>query len=203
MKTLVIDAATAACSVALFDGHQLVASDYVNIGRGHAERIIPMISELPSKGRADQIAVNVGPGSFTGIRVGIAAARALALAWNIEAHGYSTMQMIAVMSGKSCELDVAITGGHGEYYFQAFDKHKQPIGDSSSLKPDDAANASRAPTIVGDVASDLAKLRIDKPEAISLMPDAKYWDLLSEFPSLMPRALYIRSADAKKMEKAA
>ncbi len=203
MKTLVIDAATAACSVALFDRQVLVASDCVNIGRGHAERLIPMISELPYKGQADQIAVNVGPGSFTGIRVGIAAARALSLAWNVEAHGYSTMQILAAMAQKSGRVDVAITGGHGEYYFQAFDEYMQPIGDAFSLKPDDAANASLAPTIVGDVASDLAKLRIDTPEAISLMPDAKYWNLLSALPALSPRALYVRGADAKKMEIAA
>uniref|UniRef100_UPI00359301A6 tRNA (adenosine(37)-N6)-threonylcarbamoyltransferase complex dimerization subunit type 1 TsaB n=1 Tax=Blastomonas sp. TaxID=1909299 RepID=UPI00359301A6 len=78
---LVIDAATEACSVALFERDALIASDHAVLGRGHAERLIPMIAALPERGRADTILVNCGPGSFTGVRVGLAAARALALAW--------------------------------------------------------------------------------------------------------------------------
>ncbi|MBC7985373.1 MAG: tRNA (adenosine(37)-N6)-threonylcarbamoyltransferase complex dimerization subunit type 1 TsaB, partial [Sphingomonadaceae bacterium] len=62
---LVIDTATEACSVALFDGEALVAERHEMVGRGHAERLIPMIAELPGKGRADRILVDCGPGSFT------------------------------------------------------------------------------------------------------------------------------------------
>ena len=79
MLTLVIDTATKACSVGLFDGDSVVASHYEVIGRGHAERLLPLIAALPDRGRADRIMVDVGPGSFTGIRVGVAAARALGL----------------------------------------------------------------------------------------------------------------------------
>ena len=70
MRTLVIDTATRACSVALFDGKQLLAAQHEVIGRGHAERLLPLIAALPNNGKADQIMVDVGPGSFTGIRVG-------------------------------------------------------------------------------------------------------------------------------------
>ena len=80
MRTLVIDTATRACSVALFDGKQLLAAQHEVIGRGHAERLLPLIAALPDNGKAEQIMVDVGPGSFTGIRVGVAAAKALGLA---------------------------------------------------------------------------------------------------------------------------
>ena len=57
MRTLVIDSATEACSVALFDRGALVAGTYEVIGRGHAERLVPMIVELPDKGHADRVVV--------------------------------------------------------------------------------------------------------------------------------------------------
>ena len=57
-----------------------------------------MIAALPGKGRAERIVVSLGPGSFTGIRVGIAAARGLALAWQAEIFGYPTMALIAAQA---------------------------------------------------------------------------------------------------------
>ena len=90
MRQLVIDCATEACSVALFENGSMISGTLEMLGRGHADRLVPMIADLPGKGRAEEIAVNVGPGSFTGIRVGIAAAKALGLAWNARVIGYQT-----------------------------------------------------------------------------------------------------------------
>ncbi|WP_016744608.1 tRNA (adenosine(37)-N6)-threonylcarbamoyltransferase complex dimerization subunit type 1 TsaB, partial [Rhizorhabdus wittichii] len=94
-RALVIDTATAACSVALIEDGAIVAEAHDVVGRGHAERLMPMIAALPGGGRADSILVDCGPGSFTGVRVGLAAARALALGWGVPVHGYSSMAAIA------------------------------------------------------------------------------------------------------------
>ncbi|MFL6753980.1 MAG: tRNA (adenosine(37)-N6)-threonylcarbamoyltransferase complex dimerization subunit type 1 TsaB, partial [Sphingomicrobium sp.] len=76
---LAFDTSSAACTAALFDGTGVcVARADEVIGRGHAERLVPMIAELMDGARADRIIVGVGPGSFTGIRVAIAAAHGLA-----------------------------------------------------------------------------------------------------------------------------
>ena len=83
MRILVIDTATQALSVALLEDGQPIGHFHEIVGRGHAEALLPAIAALPDGGRADAIAVDVGPGSFTGVRIGIAAARALALAWSV------------------------------------------------------------------------------------------------------------------------
>ena len=93
MRTLVIDTATPALSVALFAGDALIGHAHEVIGRGHAERLLPAIAALPDGGRAERILVSCGPGSFTGIRVGIAAARALAFAWSADLIGYATLAL--------------------------------------------------------------------------------------------------------------
>ena len=84
MRLLAIDTALDACSVAVVSGPRIVAETDV-IGRGHAERLVAMIEAVMAKADCgfsdlDRIAVTVGPGSFTGIRVGLATARGLALA---------------------------------------------------------------------------------------------------------------------------
>ena len=93
---LVIDSATAACSVALLaaDGAVLDAVHEV-VGRGHAERLLPMIEALLAGRRPVAILVDCGPGSFTGVRVGLAAAQGLAIGWKVPVAGYSSMALIA------------------------------------------------------------------------------------------------------------
>jgi tRNA threonylcarbamoyl adenosine modification protein YeaZ len=93
------------------------------LGRGHAEMLVPMIAALPGKGRAERIVVSLGPGSFTGLRVGLAAARALALVWGAELLGYPTLTLVAAMARAARgdqPVDVAMNGGHGEWFVQHF-----------------------------------------------------------------------------------
>ncbi|MET1110776.1 MAG: tRNA (adenosine(37)-N6)-threonylcarbamoyltransferase complex dimerization subunit type 1 TsaB, partial [Allosphingosinicella sp.] len=76
---LVIETATAACSAALVEGDILIDERHELVGRGHAERLVPMIEALLAGRRPGSILVDCGPGSFTGLRVGLAAARAVAV----------------------------------------------------------------------------------------------------------------------------
>src|SRR4051812_18694458 len=105
MLVLAIDTAGPDCAVALarFDADriEILARGAESIGRGHAERLLPIIESVLSQAGCsfhdlDRVAVTVGPGSFTGVRVGIAAARGLALALNIPAVGVGTLDALAL-----------------------------------------------------------------------------------------------------------
>jgi tRNA threonylcarbamoyladenosine biosynthesis protein TsaB len=196
MKTLVIDTATRACSVALFDGARCVASHYEIIGRGHAEKLLPFIADLPEKGRSDQIMVNIGPGSFTGIRVGVAAAKALAFAWGVPSAGYGCLSLIAAMVEKPEPVDVVMSGGHGEYFFQSFDETGTARCEPVSLSPSDAAARSPANIIAGDMAQAFVALR-GHGLAIEQLPDARAWHLIAAHPRVAVAPFYGRAPDAK------
>ena len=81
---LALDTSTAACTAALLerDG-TIVASRDELIGRGHAERLVPMIEKCSTAMSRRKSLVGVGPGSFTGLRVGIAAAHGMAIGWSV------------------------------------------------------------------------------------------------------------------------
>ncbi|WP_372731367.1 tRNA (adenosine(37)-N6)-threonylcarbamoyltransferase complex dimerization subunit type 1 TsaB [Novosphingobium sp.] len=200
MRTLVIDSATESCSVALIEDGVLIAGECAVLGRGHAERLVPMIASLPDKGRSDVIAVDIGPGSFTGIRVGLAAARALAMAWGAKLQGYESLTLVAAMAQAEhpcVAVDVCMTGGHGEWFFQSFNADGSPQCDVASLSPDDASRHSVAPVIAGSQAGALAQGR-GGALTLDLKPDARCMPLL---PSSAfhddPRPSYGRAPDAR------
>ncbi|MEN7535834.1 tRNA (adenosine(37)-N6)-threonylcarbamoyltransferase complex dimerization subunit type 1 TsaB [Aurantiacibacter flavus] len=201
MTTLAIECATEACSVALFDDGELVDGRFEAIGRGHAERLVPMIAQLPDKGRAQRIVVSLGPGSFTGVRIGLAAARALGLAWGAEVLGYPTLTLIAAMArakhrGKA--VTVCMNGGHGEWFLQNFAGGGEAEDNVRSLSPAEAALACRHATLAGNRAGALADQLGDGRSALDLLPDARCARLLAEIqltPKLAP--VYGRAPDAR------
>jgi tRNA threonylcarbamoyladenosine biosynthesis protein TsaB len=200
MRTLVIDSATESCSVALIEDGALIAGECSILGRGHAERLVPMIASLPDKGRADFIAVNIGPGSFTGIRVGLAAARALAMAWGAKLQGYESLWLVAAMAQTGhpgCAVDVCMTGGHGEWFFQPFGPKGPPLAPICSITPDAATALSAAPIIAGSQAEAIVRTR-PAASALDLRPDARCFALLP--PAALtddPRPSYGRAPDAR------
>lgn len=201
-----IDSATEACSAALFESGDLVAGDWQLLGRGHAESLVPMIAALPAKGRADRIAVSLGPGSFTGLRVGLAAARALALAWNCPVLGYPTLALVAAQAldaSGAQDVLVCMTGGHGEWFVQGFDAALDNTLPLASLKPADAATAAETPLVAGSQAEALVALR-GTGTAMPLHPDARSFGLLD--PALLTSdisLIYGRAPDARLPGQAA
>lgn len=195
MRTLVIDTATRACSVALYEGDARLASHHEVIGRGHAERLLPLIAALPEKGRAGRIMVDVGPGSFTGIRVGVAAARALGFAWSAEVGGYSCLQLIAAMArerlGRSAAIDVLMTGGHGQYFHQHFAEDGLPASTIRSLTPPQVEEEVGSGYIAGDIALG---------NHLDILPDASRWHLIADIPPLPASPVYGRAPDAKPLK---
>jgi tRNA threonylcarbamoyl adenosine modification protein YeaZ len=196
--TLAIETATAACSVALLRDGLPLAQAHEVVGRGHAERLVPMIGEvLAAAGveRPDRILADCGPGSFTGIRVGLAAARALALAWGVEAGGYSALALLAATAGETCA--VAITGGHGELFVQRFTGDPiREVSELRSLPPAAAADVIPDELVLGSGAAALVAAR-GRGRAVDRLPDAaETGHLPLPLAGLPLRPIYGRAPDA-------
>jgi tRNA threonylcarbamoyl adenosine modification protein YeaZ len=202
-RLLVIETATAACSVALLANGAVLAERHELVGRGHAERLIPMIGELPGGGRADAILVDVGPGSFTGVRVGLAAARGLAIGWGVPVHGYSSLALIAAagFAGDPAldRLSVVLEGGHGEVFVQHFATPLVDTAPLASLQPDAALAALDGRAAFGSGVRRLAMLAegLDLREALPRAAEAVL--LPPACTTLPPRPIYGRGPDAKTL----
>jgi len=197
---LVIDSATAACSVALFGaGGAVLDAAHEVVSRGHAERLLPMIEAVLAGRRPGAILVDCGPGSFTGVRVGLAAAQGLAIGWGVPVSGYSSMALIAAASGEA-SVAVALTGGHGELFVQDYGGDPiAPLGELRSLSPDAAAAAVSAPLVLGSGARTLVEARGHGEWRDALPRAADAWALPPALRALPPRPIYGRGPDARPM----
>lgn len=159
-----------------------------------------MIAELPDRGRADRILVSLGPGSFTGVRIGLAAARALGLAWGAQVLGFPTLELVRARASfpQSRAVTVCMNGGHGEYFVQNFSADAEAEDEVRSLVPEQAARVARHAVIAGNRAQALVELIGDGRLAVDLLPDANYAHLLPKArlqSDLTP--IYGRGPDAK------
>ncbi|MGC2824796.1 MAG: tRNA (adenosine(37)-N6)-threonylcarbamoyltransferase complex dimerization subunit type 1 TsaB, partial [Pseudolabrys sp.] len=130
MHVLAIDTALEACSVAILDTDlsDVRVHESVPMQRGHAEALMPLIARVLDRAQLafaalDRVAVTTGPGSFTGLRVGIAAARGIALAAGKPAIGLSTLATFAapfIAADDTLPVVVAIDARHDHVYLQVF-----------------------------------------------------------------------------------
>jgi tRNA threonylcarbamoyladenosine biosynthesis protein TsaB len=130
MRVLAIDTALAACSAAVLDTDYggIIAGDSLPMARGHAEALIPLIARVMKSAELSfsdvgRVAVTTGPGSFTGLRVGIAAARGIALAAGKPALGMSTLSAYAAPhldQDDAVAVIAAIDARHQHVYLQVF-----------------------------------------------------------------------------------
>jgi tRNA threonylcarbamoyl adenosine modification protein YeaZ len=201
---LAFDTSSAACTAALFDGSGacLGRTDEV-IGRGHAERLVPMIAELMDGRAATHIVVGVGPGSFTGIRVAIAAAHGLAIGWGAELKGVASLALLAAGAHADGEVAAAVLGGHGELFVQQFDAASlRPTSELRNVPAREAGRLTRAHMVVGSGAKALIEAR-GWGEAHELWSSAaNALRLPEDLRSLPAKPVYARAPDAKIREAA-
>jgi tRNA threonylcarbamoyl adenosine modification protein YeaZ len=196
---LALDTATTACTAALFDAAGgLVDQVDQLMARGHAEQLMPLLDRLLAGRRPDAILVGCGPGSFTGLRVGIAAAHGLAIGWGVPLLGMSTLALVAAGLPDGGPVAVALTGGHGELFVQQFTRAPlTPVAPVMSLTPAAAAAAIDAPVVVGSGAAALVAAR-GFGEALDAVPTAAAaLHLPAPLRSFAARPVYARAPDAK------
>jgi len=214
MRVLAIDTALGACSAAVVDtagGPSHVVS--LEMARGHAEALMPEVKRVLDAagglGGVERVVVTVGPGSFTGLRVGLACARAIGLGAGLPVVGVTTLSALAAPAldggDGATPVAAAIDARHGRVFFQAF------AGDGRSLVSPrliDAREAARAlgegPALVVGSGADLviaaaddagirkAQARHEAPEPVWLARLGAACDP-AEQP---PRPLYLKAADA-------
>jgi len=197
---LAFDTSTAACTAALLepDGTVVASRDEV-IGRGHAERLVPMIDEMLDGHVPSRILVGVGPGSFTGLRVGIAAAHGMAIGWRVPLAGMNSLALLAATApAGEGKVAAALSGGHGELFVQTFDRRKLTAsGPVLSLTPPAAAMKIDAPLVVGTGAEALIEAR-HSGEALTILPSASRALALPELLRMLEcKPIYARAPDAR------
>jgi len=203
--TLIIDTVSAACSAALVtSGGAILTERHEVVGRGHAERLIPLIEQLLAGRRPDAILVDCGPGSFTGLRVGLAAAHGLAIGWGVRLTGYSAPALLAAMAAAEhppgAPIAAALEGGHGQLFVQSFAGDPlEPTDALRSLPPEEAARLVTAERVAGSGAAALVNAR-GTGQAIDLLPRAaSALRLPPALRMLPPRPIYGRAPDARPM----
>jgi tRNA threonylcarbamoyladenosine biosynthesis protein TsaB len=222
MRLLAIDTALAACSAAVLDTAHggVVASESLPMIRGHAEALMPLVARvMKASGLAfaalDRIVVTTGPGSFTGLRVGIAAARGLGLATKIPVVGVSTLSACAApylsVDNKNPVI-AAIDARHAHVYLQVFTPNGRtliaprlaPLSDAVRAASDAPAHivGSAAQAVAdGLVGSGAAPVTVDRRDAPDIGWVAQIGAVVPE-ESAPPKPQYLRAPDAQPQNAA-
>ena len=220
MRVLAIDTALAACSACVVetDAAQVLARETIPMERGHAEALLPLVDRVVSQvaegfAALDRVAVTIGPGSYTGLRVGIAAARAIGLAASIPVVGVATLasHLAPLMASETRRLLVAaIDAKHGQIYVQAVAPGGRTVVAPALLPVRDAVrllgsgpvalSGSGAPMLASECWSQGVEASVmDAPFAPDIAWVARIGALANPAQAL-PKPLYLRGPDAKPQD---
>jgi tRNA threonylcarbamoyl adenosine modification protein YeaZ len=222
MRVLAIDTALDACAAAVFDSSrgEVMASESLAMSRGQAEALVPLIARVMDGAaiefaELDRIAVTTGPGSFTGLRIGIAASRGIALASGKPAVGLSTLACLAaplIADDDTSNVVAAIDARHENVYLQVFGAGGRTL---VSPRVDSVRNAVRLAAtgpvrLVGSGAGLLARAWPNATEPPLFVdnrgaPDVTWVARLgaaADDGHGPPRPLYLRAPDAQPQDAA-
>lgn len=191
MNILAIDVSVTGCSVAIFNQNSNSSiSKFFDTDRGQAEILIPMIDDIVHEAQLQMseiglIAVTRGPGSFTGVRIGLATARSLGLALNIPVIGISTLDVIASAHGDKSALFLIDTK-RGDFYGQVGEGGEAIIWNESDV-------VSFKGSIVKDVLPDILVLA---QMAKEIYQGQKGYDIAAT-----PKPIYLREAEVSESKK--
>lgn len=209
MRVLAFDTTTAACSVAVWQDGAILASFHQAMIHGQAEALVPAIEQtLTDAGSTyadlDRIAVTIGPGSFTGVRVGLATARGIGAATGCPVIGLTTTDVIATETKRETSLPiaVAIDARRAEVYLHCFNAEGDARDEPTCLLPADAAALLKeqhwtlagdgAPRVLEHMDETTSHVALSVPSATILAERAA----LEVLTGLSPRPLYVRPPDA-------
>jgi tRNA threonylcarbamoyladenosine biosynthesis protein TsaB len=218
---LALDSAGSGCSVVVAAGERVLAAERCAAARGQAERLLPMIDAVMCKSGLSALALDIvgatiGPGSFTGIRVGLSAARGIALATGVQSVGVTGFEAVAAgLASRGHErgagfLLVALESRREDLYIQLFDYAHRPLGEPMAAMPAALANAlpdliGEAPLLVaGDAAQRAATMLLPRsgtivvegsgPDAAGVLRAVLQRACTSE-SLIKPAPLYLRAPD--------
>ncbi len=210
MRILAFDCAGAGCAAALLADGRTLATRNVVAERGHAQLLIPMLSDLLADaglafGNIDRFAVTIGPGSFTGIRVALAAAHGFALSTGKPIVGITVFEaMAAATADVANRLLVAVDSKRAELFVQMFDTNGAAMTEPAMLSPDAVADWAGPGelTLTGDaarlVAPHLAGMIANPPGTWAAQVDPTIVARLAEGRPVgpPPAPFYLRAPDA-------
>jgi len=216
MKILAMDTSAAACSVAVWQNDTVTHHNFQEMARGHASELMPMIASLLQDASLeisdfDALAVTVGPGAFTGLRISLAAARGFAAASGLPVIGVTTLEALSHGAGEvSIPVLCALDAKRADLYAQVFDGHGNPTTQAVARLPEDVVNLFSGEKgkvlIVGDSFDRVKDILLDQgyqPEQSDLrLPDARHVAEVAAQKGLpvgeeaRPSAFYIRPPDA-------
>lgn len=182
MLTLAIDTATKVCSIALCRDQEILAEYTINMGMTHSEGLLPQIEQMLERSKVnkesiDLLAVSMGPGSFTGLRIGLATAEAMAYSWKACLHGVDTLEALAYNIPIENIILVPVLDAQKGNYYQAI--YEWQNGKLVKLAGVEVVNKERLLSRISEYAADkqavllgecskLAKLEL--PANVKLAP---------------------------------